>query len=172
MWRCGCGWVCMWIRFRGIDLGIVHSVVFVREPGCAHVILRFNFLTLKHMHTRTVFCTHTHTHTHTSIRTCTCTHTQHTHMHIYTHRTALIEVVPDSLSIHTVKHRSPYGASLSDHFFAKWPKGTPECVAAQRRMTESLAAYSIICYFLQVGVWVFVCWSVLHVCARDAVVSA
>mmetsp|Transcript_19596 Transcript_19596/g.54591 ORF Transcript_19596/g.54591 Transcript_19596/m.54591 type:complete len:316 (+) Transcript_19596:179-1126(+) len=69
---------------------------------------------------------------------------------VTSNRTALIEVVPDSLSIHTVKHRSPYGASLSDHFFAKWPKGTPECVAAQRRLTESLAAYSIICYLLQI----------------------
>ncbi len=38
----------------------------------------------------------------------------------------MIEVVPDALSIHTVKHRSPPGSSLSDHFFAKWPKGTPE----------------------------------------------
>lgn len=38
----------------------------------------------------------------------------------------LEEVVPDALSIHTIKHRSPPGASFSDHFFSKWPRGTPE----------------------------------------------
>jgi phosphatidylinositol 4-kinase len=65
-------------------------------------------------------------------------------------RTALIELIRDSLSIHTIKQRSPAGYSLSDHFFAKFVKGTPECVAAQRRFTESLAAYSIITYLLQV----------------------
>ena len=66
------------------------------------------------------------------------------------YRTALIELVPDSLSIHTIKHRSPPGSTLSDHFFAKFVRGSPECVAAQRRFTESLAAYSIITYLLQV----------------------
>ncbi|KAJ9507667.1 hypothetical protein QJQ45_019158 [Haematococcus lacustris] len=69
---------------------------------------------------------------------------------VTSNRTAMIEVVPDALSIHTVKHRSLSGASLSDHFFAKWPRGTPECLTAQRNFTESLAAYSIVCYFLQI----------------------
>lgn len=66
------------------------------------------------------------------------------------HRTALIEMIPDSLSIHTVKHRSPPGSTFSDHFFAKFVRGSPECVAAQRKLTESLAAYSLITYLLQV----------------------
>ncbi|GAX76345.1 hypothetical protein CEUSTIGMA_g3791.t1 [Chlamydomonas eustigma] len=69
---------------------------------------------------------------------------------VTSNRTALIELIRDSLSIHSIKQRSPNGFSLSDHFFAKFVRGTPECVAAQRRFTESLAAYSIITYLLQI----------------------
>lgn len=32
----------------------------------------------------------------------------------------------------------------------RWGRGSPECVAAQRRFTESLAGYSLACYLLQV----------------------
>ncbi len=83
------------------------------------------------------------------------THTPHPHPapapRTHTpHRTALIEMIPDALSIHTIKHRSPPGCSFSDHFFAKFGRGMPECLAAQRKFTESLAAYSIITYLLQV----------------------
>jgi hypothetical protein len=42
------------------------------------------------------------------------------------------------------------GVSLSEHFFAKWPRGSPECLAAQRRFVESLAGYSLIMHLLQV----------------------
>ncbi|GLC48923.1 hypothetical protein PLESTB_000163400 [Pleodorina starrii] len=70
---------------------------------------------------------------------------------VTSNKTALIEMVPNTLSIHTIKSRSPSGTSLSDHFFAKFGRsGTPECTAAQRRFTESLAAYSLICYLLQI----------------------
>lgn len=41
--------------------------------------------------------------------------------------------------------------SLSQHFFARWKRGTSECAAAQRRFTESLAAYSLVTMLLQVG---------------------
>ncbi|GBF94502.1 phosphatidylinositol 4-kinase beta [Raphidocelis subcapitata] len=64
--------------------------------------------------------------------------------------TALIELVPDALSIHTVKARSPPGSSLADYFLRRWGAGTPELAAAQRRFTESLAAYSLITHLLQV----------------------
>lgn len=64
--------------------------------------------------------------------------------------TALIQLVPDALSIHTLKARSPPNTSLSDHFFAKFTRGTSACLAAQRNFTESLAAYSIVNYILQV----------------------
>lgn len=65
-------------------------------------------------------------------------------------RTALIEMIPDSLSIHTIKHRSPPGTSLSEHFFAKFGRRSAACIQAQRNFTESMAAYSIICYLLQI----------------------
>lgn len=41
-------------------------------------------------------------------------------------------------------------ANLADFFFARWQKGTPECLAAQRRFVESLAGYSLATYLLQV----------------------
>ncbi|KAG2497053.1 hypothetical protein HYH03_005051 [Edaphochlamys debaryana] len=76
---------------------------------------------------------------------------RHYEVLVTSNRTALIEMVPNTLSIHTIKSRSPPGTSLSDHFFAKWGRpGSPACVAAQRRFTESLAAYSLICYILQI----------------------
>jgi hypothetical protein len=100
--------------------------------------------------------------------------------------TALIQLIPDSTSIHSIKARSAAAAaaaaaeeaaaaasprtpsraatadaaaaaaaasgdvSLSQHFFAKWRRGTAECLAAQRRFVESLAAYSLVMYLLQV----------------------
>eukprot|EP00198_Chlamydomonas_reinhardtii_P002058 XP_001691394.1 smilar to phosphatidylinositol 3- or 4-kinase [Chlamydomonas reinhardtii] len=70
---------------------------------------------------------------------------------VTSNRTALIEMVPNTLSLHTIKSRSPPSTSLSDHFFAKFGRaGSPGCTAAQRRFTESLAAYSLICYLLQI----------------------
>ena len=69
---------------------------------------------------------------------------------VTSNRTALIEFIPDTLSVHSIKHRSPSGTSLSRHFFDKFIKGTPECEAAQRNFVESLAAYSLITYLLQV----------------------
>jgi len=62
---------------------------------------------------------------------------------------ALIEVVPDAMSIHSVKATMPPGASLADWFFQRWHKGTPECQRAQRNFCESMAAYSVIMYILQ-----------------------
>eukprot|EP00201_Polytomella_parva_P000310 CAMPEP_0175084902 /NCGR_PEP_ID=MMETSP0052_2-20121109/28337_1 /TAXON_ID=51329 ORGANISM="Polytomella parva, Strain SAG 63-3" /NCGR_SAMPLE_ID=MMETSP0052_2 /ASSEMBLY_ACC=CAM_ASM_000194 /LENGTH=437 /DNA_ID=CAMNT_0016356797 /DNA_START=28 /DNA_END=1341 /DNA_ORIENTATION=- len=69
---------------------------------------------------------------------------------VTSNKTALIEMVPDTLSVHTVKQRSAPGTNLRDHFFAKFKKGTRECEQAQRAFTESLAASSIICYLLQI----------------------
>lgn len=69
---------------------------------------------------------------------------------VTSNKTALIEFIHDTLSIHTIKHRSTPGTTLSQHFFSKFIKGTPECVAAQTNFVESLAAYSIITYLLQV----------------------
>ncbi|KAK9837506.1 hypothetical protein WJX81_007387 [Elliptochloris bilobata] len=69
---------------------------------------------------------------------------------VTSNRTALIELVPDSLSIHQIKARSRPGTSLADHFFAKFGRGTPACQAAQRAFAESMAAYSLVCYLLQI----------------------
>ncbi|KIZ03287.1 phosphatidylinositol 4-kinase [Monoraphidium neglectum] len=76
--------------------------------------------------------------------------------------TALIELIPDALSVHTVKARAGaraerdqgrggarQGSSLSEYFFRRYPAGSAACAAAQRRFTESLAAYSLITYLLQ-----------------------
>eukprot|EP00210_Caulerpa_lentillifera_P002705 g2585.t1 len=68
---------------------------------------------------------------------------------VTSNRTALIEFIPDTLSVHSIKHKSPPGTSLSQHFFDKFVKGTPECNGAQRNFVESLAAYSLISYLLQ-----------------------
>jgi phosphatidylinositol 4-kinase B len=64
--------------------------------------------------------------------------------------TALIEVIPDCVSVHSIKRCLPAGQSLSDHFFRMFPKGTEECEKAQREFARSLAAYSIVCYLLQI----------------------
>lgn len=68
---------------------------------------------------------------------------------VTSNRTALIEFIPDTLSIHSIKQRSRPGTTLSQHFFDKFRKGTPECAVAQRNFVESMAAYSLVCYLLQ-----------------------
>ena len=81
--------------------------------------------------------------------------------------TALMEVIPDAFSIHSIKARSAAaaavagggggagggwsGSSLTAHFFDMWgPLGSARCSAALRRFTESLAGYSLLTYLLQV----------------------
>ena len=60
----------------------------------------------------------------------------------------LIETVVDSLSIHTIKSNS--GTSLRQHFEDKFVLGSREFLQAQRNLVESMAAYSVVCYLLQV----------------------
>lgn len=43
-------------------------------------------------------------------------------MLVTSNRTALIEMVPNAPSLHTIKSRSPPGSSLAAHFFAKFGK--------------------------------------------------
>ena len=43
---------------------------------------------------------------------------------VTSNRTALIEMVPDTLSLHQLKAKSPVGTSLADHFFAKFIKAS------------------------------------------------
>lgn len=69
---------------------------------------------------------------------------------VTSNRTALIEMVPNAPSLHAVKAKSPPGTSLRDHFVAKFGQGTPAFARAQRNFVESLAAYSLVCYVLQI----------------------
>lgn len=55
-------------------------------------------------------------------------------------------------------------ANLADFFFARWQRGTPECLAAQRRFVESLAGYSLATYLLQVRALV---WGIMWGGVRD-----
>lgn len=68
---------------------------------------------------------------------------------VTSNRTALIEMVPNAPSIHVMKAGSPVGTSLRSHFAAKFIQGTPEFARAQRNFVESMAAYSLISYLLQ-----------------------
>lgn len=68
---------------------------------------------------------------------------------VTSNRTALIEMVPNAPSIHTIKAASPPGSSLRDHFAAKFVEGSPAFTRAQRNFVESMAAYSLVSYFLQ-----------------------
>lgn len=65
-------------------------------------------------------------------------------------RSALIQMVPDAVSIHSIKKKLEPGKTLADHFFTMFPAGSRQCEAAQRAFAQSLAAYSIVCYLLQV----------------------
>ena len=64
--------------------------------------------------------------------------------------TALIEVIPDAVSVHSIKRCIPPGMTLADHFFRAFPKGTEVCEKSQREFIRSLAAYSVVCYLLQI----------------------
>ncbi|KAG1369976.1 phosphatidylinositol 4-kinase beta 1 [Cocos nucifera] len=63
---------------------------------------------------------------------------------------ALIETIPDTASIHSIKSRFPDISSLRDYFVAKYEENSPNFKLAQRNFVESMAGYSILCYLLQV----------------------
>ncbi|CAL1409273.1 unnamed protein product [Linum trigynum] len=64
--------------------------------------------------------------------------------------TALIETVPDTASIHSIKSRYPDVTSLRDFFVAKYKENSSSFKLAQRNFVESMAGYSLVCYLLQV----------------------
>ncbi|GFP93219.1 phosphatidylinositol 4-kinase beta 1 [Phtheirospermum japonicum] len=64
--------------------------------------------------------------------------------------TALIETIPDTASLHSIKSRFPNIASLRDFFVAKYQENSPAFKLAQRNFVESMAGYSLVCYLLQV----------------------
>ncbi|KAG8640793.1 phosphatidylinositol 4-kinase beta 1 [Manihot esculenta] len=64
--------------------------------------------------------------------------------------TALIETIPDTASLHSIKSRYPNITSLRDFFVAKYEENSPSFRLAQRNFVESMAGYSLVCYLLQV----------------------
>ncbi|KAK2438805.1 Phosphatidylinositol 4-kinase beta 1 [Trifolium repens] len=64
--------------------------------------------------------------------------------------TALIETIPDTASLHSIKSRYPNISSLREFFNAKYEENSPSFKLAQRNFVESMAGYSLVCYFLQV----------------------
>ncbi|CDF38036.1 unnamed protein product [Chondrus crispus] len=62
-----------------------------------------------------------------------------------------VEVIPDSVSVHSLKKRTPNFVSLLDYFERAFGSiGTDSFRAAQRRFIRSMAAYSLVTYFLQI----------------------
>lgn len=64
--------------------------------------------------------------------------------------TALIETIPDTASIHSIKSRFPDITSLHDFYVAKYQENSPTFKLAQRNFVESMAGYSLVCYLLQI----------------------
>ncbi|KGN48357.1 phosphatidylinositol 4-kinase beta 1 isoform X2 [Cucumis sativus] len=64
--------------------------------------------------------------------------------------TALIETIPDTASLHSIKSRYPGITSLREFFVAKYEENSPSFKLAQRNFVESMAGYSLVCYLLQV----------------------
>ncbi|XP_042020079.1 phosphatidylinositol 4-kinase beta 1-like [Salvia splendens] len=64
--------------------------------------------------------------------------------------TALIETIPDTASLHSIKSRFPNISSLRDFFVAKYEENSPSFKHSQMNFVESMAGYSLVCYLLQV----------------------
>ncbi|KAK1361506.1 Phosphatidylinositol 4-kinase beta 1 [Heracleum sosnowskyi] len=64
--------------------------------------------------------------------------------------TALIETIPDTASLHSLKSRYPNISSLREFFVDKYQENSPNFKLAQRNFVESMAGYSLVCYLLQV----------------------
>eukprot|EP00743_Colponemidia_sp_Colp-15_P007427 GILK01008026.1.p1 GENE.GILK01008026.1~~GILK01008026.1.p1 ORF type:complete len:909 (+),score=167.22 GILK01008026.1:131-2857(+) len=59
----------------------------------------------------------------------------------------IVEVVPDAISIDAVKKKTPNFVSLANLFEENWGEMVEY---AHKNFAESLAAYSLVCYFLQI----------------------
>jgi phosphatidylinositol 4-kinase B len=62
-----------------------------------------------------------------------------------------VEVIPDAVSIHSLKKRTPNFVSLLDYFERAYGStGSRSFRDAQRRFIRSMAGYSLVSYFLQI----------------------
>ncbi|KAK4528619.1 hypothetical protein GAYE_SCF62G6564 [Galdieria yellowstonensis] len=63
----------------------------------------------------------------------------------------LVETLPDAVSLHALKKRTPNFISLLDYFERVYgPKESKRFRTAQRNFAESMAGYSLVCYLLQI----------------------
>ncbi|KAA8491352.1 Phosphatidylinositol 4-kinase [Porphyridium purpureum] len=63
----------------------------------------------------------------------------------------LVELVPNSASLHNVKKKTPHFTSLRNYFERTYgAPSTKSFRVALRNFVSSMAAYSLICYFLQI----------------------
>ena len=66
-----------------------------------------------------------------------------------TNRGGVIEAIPDTISIDSLKKNDPNYTSLNDFFLSHYGDGTDELAGAKANFMESLAAYSMVCFILQ-----------------------
>lgn len=62
----------------------------------------------------------------------------------------IIEAIPDTISLDSLKKNSPDYTSLLDFFQSHYGSGTDELASAKANFLESLAAYAIVCFLLQI----------------------
>lgn len=67
-----------------------------------------------------------------------------------TDRGGIIEAIPDTISLDSLKKNSSGYSNLREFFHLHFGEGTEELAAAKANFVESLAAYSMICFLLQI----------------------
>jgi phosphatidylinositol 4-kinase B len=66
-----------------------------------------------------------------------------------TDRGGIIEAIPDTISIDSLKKNDPNYTTLNDFFLSHYGENTEELAGAKANFVESLAAYSMVCFILQ-----------------------
>ena len=64
---------------------------------------------------------------------------------IVSHNSGIIECIPDAISLHSIKKRTPDFANLSSFFHSVFQSNFEEVL---KNFVESMAGYSLICYIL------------------------
>lgn len=62
----------------------------------------------------------------------------------------IIEAIPDTISLDSLKKNGPEYTNLNDFFCSHFGEGTVALAGAKANFVESLAAYSIVCFLLQI----------------------
>jgi hypothetical protein len=65
-------------------------------------------------------------------------------------RGGVMEAIPDTISLDSLKRNDPNYTGLKDFFHAHFGEGTEDLADAKANFMESLAAYSIVCFLLQI----------------------